>query len=83
MVKETPASPLIPLAFLVCLFGILTWKLLKDLRNRRIEMGAGVVLSGWDNPLLFWIMVALQCGALGGVIAIGYVVYFHFPAELS
>ena len=54
-------------------------KLFNSLRTMRIQMGVGVVLSMYESPLLFWIVIVLQCLALGALLAIIYVAYFVLP----
>jgi hypothetical protein len=63
-------------------FAVMALKLFKSLRTMQIRMGVGVVLSVYENALLFWIVVALQCLAVGGLLAIVYVVYFVLPNQV-
>jgi hypothetical protein len=57
-------------------FALVALKLFNSLRTMQIEMGVGVVLS---NPLLFWLVIALQCLAVGGLVAIIYLACFILP----
>jgi hypothetical protein len=45
----------------------------------QVRMGAGVVISSYENPLLFWLAIALQCLALGALLAMIYAVNFVLP----
>jgi len=45
----------------------------------QIGMGVGVVISRYENPVLFWMTVALQCLALITVLVITGVVRFVSP----
>ena len=45
-------------------------------------MGVGVMLSKYENPLLFWIVIALQCLMVGVLLAIMYVPIFVLPNRL-
>jgi len=45
-------------------------------------MGVGVILSMYESPLLFWIVIALQCLALGALLAIIYVACFILPNQV-
>lgn len=60
-------------------FALMALKLFNSLRTMRIQMGVGVVLSMYESPLLFWTVVALQCLALGALLAIIYVAYLVLP----
>jgi hypothetical protein len=58
-------------------------KLFNSLRVMQIRMGAGVVISSYENPLLFWLAIALQCLALGALLAMIYTFHFVLPEAMS
>jgi|tagenome__1003787_1003787.scaffolds.fasta_scaffold19737744_2 hypothetical protein len=60
-------------------FALVALKLFNSLRTMQIQMGVGVVLSKYENPLLFWLVIALQCLAVGGLVAIIYLACFILP----
>jgi len=66
------------LAILVA-FALMSLKLINSLRTMQVRMGVGIILSSYDSPLLFWIVIALQCLAIGALLAIIYVGYFVLP----
>ena len=39
-------------------FALMALKLFNSLRAMQIQMGVGVILSVYENPLLFWIVIA-------------------------
>ena len=45
----------------------------------QIRMGAGVILSRYDSPWLFWLVIALQCLAIGALLAVLYLMFFVLP----
>jgi hypothetical protein len=59
-----------PLIILLLPLAWICWKLFDGLRTMEIRMGVGVVLSGYDNPILFWTVFALQCAFAGLLVAI-------------
>jgi ABC-type Fe3+-siderophore transport system permease subunit len=60
---------LLPLAW-IC------WKLFTGLRSMEIRMGVGVVLSRYDNPILFWTVFALQCAFASLLVGtFGFIVF--------
>ncbi|WP_257165914.1 hypothetical protein [Bradyrhizobium sp. SRS-191] len=71
---------------LIVLLG-LAWPVLKlfnSLRTMqvRIGMGAGVTLSRDESPRLFWLLITLQCLAVGLMLAILYAVCFILPQQI-
>jgi hypothetical protein len=68
----------IALAVVVAL-ALASWKLLNSLNNAKIRMGVGVILSRYDSPWLFWLVIALQCLALGVLLAVLYLMFFVLP----
>jgi hypothetical protein len=67
-------SPILLLALAATVLAVF-----RSFRTMQIRMGLGVVISGYENPVLFWMMVALQCLALIAVLAIIGVVCFVSP----
>lgn len=63
-------------------FALMALKLFNSLRALRIQMGVGVALSMYESPLLFWTVIALQCLALGLLLAIIYAAYFILPNHI-
>ena len=57
-------------AILLLLLGRICWKLFNGLRAMEIRMGVGVVLSRYENPLLFWAVFALQSAFASLLVAI-------------
>jgi hypothetical protein len=62
-------------------FALMALKLFNSLRTMQIQMGVGVVLSLYESPLLFWTVIALQCLALGVLLAIVHATYFVLPNQ--
>lgn len=60
-------------------FALMSLKLLNSLRTMQIRMGVGIILSRYDSPLLFWIVIALQCLAVGALLAVIYLMCFVLP----
>jgi hypothetical protein len=70
----------ITILFVVVLaFVLMALKLFNSLRTMQVRMGVGVVLSRYENPVLFWIEIALQSLAMGVPFAIIYVTVFVLP----
>jgi len=63
-------------------FVLMSCKLFNSLRTMKIYMGVGVMLVRYDNPLLFWFVIVLQCLALGALLAIIYVPVFILPNQI-
>jgi hypothetical protein len=64
---------------LVVAFALMALKLFNSLRTMQIQMGVGVIVSRYESPLLFWLVIALQCLALGALLGIIYVACFILP----
>ena len=78
--SESPPMPAIDIIFVVIVgFALMALKLFNSLRAMQIQMGVGVVLSVYESPVLFWIVMALQCLALGALLALIYVACFVLP----
>jgi hypothetical protein len=45
-------------------------------------MGVGVVLSRYESPSLFWLVIAFQCLVIGALLAIIYVPIFILPNQV-
>lgn len=67
-------SPILLLALAATLLAVF-----RSFRTMQIGMGVGVVISRYENPVLFWMTVALQCLALITVLVITGVVRFVSP----
>lgn len=63
-------------------FALMTLKLFNSLRTMQIQMGVGVIVSKYEGPVLFWLVIALQRLAVGALLAILYVVCFIFPKSV-
>ena len=66
----------------VVAFALASWKLLNSLITMQIRMGVGVLLSRYDSPRLFWLVIALQCLALGALLAVLYLMFFVLPYDV-
>ena len=66
----------------VLAFALMSLKLFNDLRTMRIRMGIGVVLLRYEHPLLFWLMIGLECLVIGALLAIIYSVFFVLPYQI-
>jgi hypothetical protein len=66
----------------VVAFALASWKLLNSLITMQIRMGAGVILSRYDSPWLFWLVIALQCLAIGALLAVLYLMFFVLPYDV-
>ena len=64
------------------LFAGMCFKLFQSLQAMEIGMGAGVVLSRYENPILFWAVITIQCAAIGGSFAIIWYVVFVLPNQV-
>jgi hypothetical protein len=42
-------------------------------------MGVGVIVSKYESPLFCWLVIALQCLAVGALLGIIYVACFILP----
>jgi hypothetical protein len=60
-------------------FVLMLCKLFSSLRMMEIRMGMGVVLLRYESPSLFWFVIALQCLAIGALLAIICWVCFVLP----
>ena len=60
-------------------FALMALKLFNSLRAMQIQMGVGVVLSRRESPVLFWLVITLQCLGVGALLAIIYAAYFVLP----
>ena len=60
-------------------FALMALKLFNSLRTMQIQMGVGVVVSMYESPLLFWLVIALQCLGIGALLAVIYAAYFILP----
>jgi hypothetical protein len=56
--------------------------LLNSLITMQIRMGVGVILSRYDSPWLFWLVIALQCLAIGSLLAVLYLMFFVLPNDV-
>jgi hypothetical protein len=63
-------------------FAVIALKLFNSLRTMQVQMGIGVVLSRYESPVLFWLLIALQSLALGVLFAITYAVYVLLPGQI-
>lgn len=63
-------------------FALMALKLFNSLRTMQVQMGVGVVLSRYESPPLFWLVIGLQCLALGALLAIIHVVCFVLPNQI-
>ena len=70
------------LFFVMCLFALAALKLFNSLRTMQFQMGVGVVLSRYESPALFWLMIVLQCLAVGVPFGIIYSVFFVLPNQI-
>jgi hypothetical protein len=59
--------------------ALLSFILFGSLRSMEMQVGFGGVLSRWENPLLFWLMVALQISGILVLLAIIYWEIFILP----
>ena len=67
-------SPILLLALAATLLAVF-----RSFRTMQVGMGLGVVISRYENPVLFWMTVALQFVALVAVLVIIGVVCFVSP----
>jgi hypothetical protein len=58
------------LAVLLLPLGWICWKLIGSLWAMEIRMGVGVVLYRYENPILFWAVITIQCAFTGLLLAI-------------
>jgi hypothetical protein len=58
------------------------FKLFRSLLAMEIGMGVGVVLSRYENPILFWAVITIQCAAVGGLFAVIWYVVFVLPNRI-
>jgi len=70
------------LYLVVFAFALMSLKLFNDLRTMQIRMGIGVVLLRYEHPLLFWLMIGLECLVIGALLAIIYSVFFVLPYQI-
>ena len=72
--------PLILIVFVVmAAFALMALKLFNSLRTMRIQMGVGVVVWRDESPVLFWLVIVLQCLAIGALLGVMYVTYLYHP----
>jgi len=62
--------------------ALMALKLFDSLRTMQVQMGVGVVLSRYDSPPLFWLVIGLQCLALGALLAMIQAAYFVLPNQI-
>jgi hypothetical protein len=70
---------------LLPIFIMFIWmssKLFNSLRTMNIYMGVGVVLSRYENPALFWLVIAFQCLVIGVLFGIMYAPTFVLPNQI-
>jgi hypothetical protein len=60
-------------------FVLMSLKLFNSLRTLQVQMGVGVVLSRDESPLMFWLVIAVQCLVIGALLAIIYAAFFVLP----
>jgi hypothetical protein len=70
------------LYFVVFAFALMSLKLFNDLRTMQIRMGIGVVLLRYEHPVLFWLMIGLECLVIGVLLTIVYWVFFVLPHQI-
>jgi len=63
-------------------FILMSCKLFNSLRTMKVYMGVGVVLSKYESPSMFWLVIALQCLVIGALLAIIYVPIFILPNQI-
>ena len=60
--NELAPMQVIPIELVVMIaFALIVVKLFNSLRSMQIQMGAGVIVSRDESPLLFWLVIVLQC----------------------
>ena len=60
--NELAPMQVIPIALVVMIaFALIVVKLFNSLRSIQIQMGARVIVSRDESPLLFWLVIVLQC----------------------
>jgi hypothetical protein len=78
--RATAPMQVISIVFVVTVaFALMALKLFNSLRTMRIQMGVGVIVSRYESPLFFWLVIALQCLAVGALLGIIYVACFILP----
>ena len=63
-------------------FALVALKLFNSLRTMQIHMGVGVIVTRYESPLFFWLMIALQCSMLGALLGLIYAACFIFPTSI-
>lgn len=63
--------------------ALMTVKLLNSLRAMEIAIGWGAVLRRYENPLLFWTAIGLQCSGIGALLVVIYSGFFILPNHLQ
>jgi len=63
-----PAATVLVLLIVALVF--VSWKLFNSLRAMEIRKHPGVVVSRYESPTLFWIVIVMQCSAIGVLLAI-------------
>jgi hypothetical protein len=78
--RATAPMQVISIVFVVTVaFALMALKLFNSLRTMRIQMGVGVIVSRYESPAIFWLVIALQCFAVGALLGIIYVACFILP----
>lgn len=60
-------------------FALLAFSMFRNLRSMEMHVGLGVILSRWESPLLFWLMIILKFSVLAAVLALIYWTVFILP----
>ncbi|NPU65631.1 hypothetical protein HL667_11550 [Bradyrhizobium sp. 83012] len=71
------------LLVIVLPFAWAVLKLFNSLRTMQVKVGVGLVLSRYDNPRLFWLLVGLQSLAIGVLLAVLYAAYVVLPNQIA
>jgi hypothetical protein len=79
---STPMQVISLLSVVAFALALMALKLFNSLRTMQVEMGVGVVLSRYDSPPLFWLVIGLQCLAVGALLAIIHAAYFVLPNQI-
>ena len=79
---STPMQVISLLSVVAFALALMALKLFNSLRTMQVQMGVGVVLSRYDSPPLFWLVIGLQCLAVGALLAIIHAAYFVLPNQI-
>ena len=88
MIRHNVSEPSTPmqvtslLSVVAFALALMALKLFNSLRTMQVQMGVGVVLSRYDSPPLFWVVIGLQCLVLGALLAIIHAVCFVLPNQI-